>query len=97
MFVWHALTNGKGVVDRPRPSQGLRDVPPKIATSGLANASMATACRISSVSGMLAHALRGLMACYPRSGRVAQERVSKNWGAGMADSPVVRVDDMLFG
>jgi hypothetical protein len=21
MFVWHALTNGKGVIDRPRPSQ----------------------------------------------------------------------------
>jgi hypothetical protein len=46
MFVWHALTNGKGVVDRPPPSQGLRDVPPKIATSALANASLATACSI---------------------------------------------------
>jgi hypothetical protein len=46
MFVWHALTNGKGVVDRPPPSRGLRGVPPKIATSGLANASLATACSI---------------------------------------------------
>jgi hypothetical protein len=46
MFVWHALTNGKGVVDRPRSSQGLRDVPPKIATSALANPLLATACSI---------------------------------------------------
>jgi hypothetical protein len=53
MFVWHALTTGKGVVDRPRPSQGLRDVPPKIATSGQANASLATPCSIKISEGLV--------------------------------------------